>query len=111
MGMSKVQITTVVFFQIGLHSEEISSTCTATTNSDQHLIEILGHLIYRFFLQVMYFPITGGAFYSIVSSPLLDLNIIFLKWKHWQFPQGLLPVNFYVKIVLQGILGVRVLLR
>lgn len=72
--MSKVQITTVVFFQIGLHSEEISSTCTATMNSDQHLIEILGHLIYRFFLQVMYFPITGtenqeGPF--IPSSPVL----------------------------------------
>lgn len=72
--MSKVQITTVVFFQIGFHSEEISSTCTAAMNSDQHLIEIFGHLIYRFFLQVVYFPITGtenqkGPF--IPSSPVL----------------------------------------
>lgn len=72
--MSKVQIITVVFFQVGLHSEEISSTCTGTINSDQHLIEKFGRLIYRFFLHVMYFPITAtenkkGPF--IPSGPVL----------------------------------------
>lgn len=72
--MSKVQIITVVLFQIGLHAEEISSTCTGTINSDQHLTEYFGHLIYRFFLHGMYFPVTGTENQKepfIPSSPVL----------------------------------------